>query len=78
MANKPKEASPSDSDHVPSDHDRDKTAEGEDANLEGSQRGDSPPRSPSYTFVLISIAPIPPPTYSQPSSTAPLPPPIFT
>ena len=95
MARKLKEASSTDLDHVPSDHDHKKTGKGEDAHLEGSPRGDSPTRSPSpvvqindsiptpppspfHTTVLISIAPLPPPISSQPTSVAPLPTPIFT
>ncbi|XP_023745455.1 extensin-like [Lactuca sativa] len=78
MARKPKQASPSDLDHVPSDHDHENFAKGDDANLKGSPRGDSPPRSPSPEVQLNDSIPTHPPSpfhTSVPISIAPLPPP---
>lgn len=77
MERKPKEASPSDSDYVPSDHDQEKSAEGEDAHHEGSPRGNTPPHSPSPEVPLndsISTPPHSPSHTTVPISIAPLPP----
>ncbi|XP_023758420.1 uncharacterized protein LOC111906873 [Lactuca sativa] len=79
MANKPKAASPSDSDYVPSYHDQEKSDEVEDAHLEGSPRGNTPPRSPPNEVPLNDSVPNPPPSPSHTTvsvSIAPLPPPV--
>ncbi|XP_023748924.1 pectinesterase inhibitor 10-like [Lactuca sativa] len=89
MTLKPKAPSSRDSDCVPLDQDDRVEHEKEHNESEDSDPEDSPeviftkivpspPPSPKYIIMPISISPCPPPVSSQPPTSTPLPPPIFT
>ncbi|KAL7595963.1 hypothetical protein Lser_V15G29771 [Lactuca serriola] len=79
MAKKPKAASTSDLDYVPSDQDQLKSNEGENVHLESSPRGNTHPRSPTLEVRFNEFGPTPPPSPSPttvPILMAPVPPPV--
>lgn len=93
MSKRPKAQSTSDEDYIPSGHEQGGSDEGESDGdrYEGSVRGGTPPRSPTYEVpihsnpsshppisIRVSIPPVPPVVSSQPASTIPIPTPIFS